>query len=83
MTTHIMVDLETWGKIPGSDIRSIGAVVFDPILGTVGAECLTCNGGRNANWSDGGNCTDCLNTRTDPHGEFYIATSFNGFRVKC
>lgn len=29
--THIMLDLETWGKVPGSDIRSIGAVVFDPI----------------------------------------------------
>ena len=28
--THIMLDLETWGKVPGSDIRSIGAVVFDP-----------------------------------------------------
>lgn len=27
---HIMLDLETWGLIPGSDIRSIGAVVFDP-----------------------------------------------------
>lgn len=29
MTTHIMLDLETWGRTPGSDIRSIGAVVFD------------------------------------------------------
>lgn len=29
MTKHIMVDLETWGTSPGSDIRSIGAVVFD------------------------------------------------------
>lgn len=29
--THIMLDLETWGKTPGSDIRSIGAVVFDPV----------------------------------------------------
>lgn len=34
--THIMLDLETWGKVPGSDIRSIGAVVFDPTRGTVG-----------------------------------------------
>lgn len=34
--THIMVDLETWGTTPGSDIRSIGAVVFDPITGTLG-----------------------------------------------
>lgn len=31
MTTHIMLDLETWGRTPGSDIRSIGAVVFDPV----------------------------------------------------
>ncbi len=36
--THIMVDLETWGTVPGSDIRSIGAVVFDPIAGTLGDE---------------------------------------------
>lgn len=36
MTTHIMVDLETWGTTPGSDIRSIGAVVFDPVAGTLG-----------------------------------------------
>lgn len=28
MTTHIMLDLETWGKKPGYDIRSIGACVF-------------------------------------------------------
>lgn len=33
--THIMLDLETWGRTPGSDIRSIGAVVFDPVAGTV------------------------------------------------
>lgn len=33
---HIMLDLETWGKTPGSDIRSIGAVVFDPIKGVGG-----------------------------------------------
>lgn len=33
---HIMLDLETWGKRPGYDIRSIGAVVFDPVNGTVG-----------------------------------------------
>lgn len=31
MTTHIMLDIETWGRTPGSDIRSIGAVVFDPM----------------------------------------------------
>jgi hypothetical protein len=33
-----MVDLETWGTTPGCDIRSIGAVVFDPIAGTLGEE---------------------------------------------
>lgn len=27
--THVSVDIETWGKTPGSDIRSIGACVFD------------------------------------------------------
>lgn len=32
---HIMLDLETWGTTPGSDIRSIGACVFDPGRGTV------------------------------------------------
>lgn len=31
--THIMLDLETWGKVPGCDIRSIGACVFDPVGG--------------------------------------------------
>ena len=33
--THIMLDLETWGKTPGCDIRSIGSVVFDPVAGLV------------------------------------------------
>lgn len=33
--THIMLDLETWGRTPGSDIRSIGAVVFDPFKGWI------------------------------------------------
>jgi len=28
MTTHIMIDLETWGTAPGSALRSIGAVTF-------------------------------------------------------
>lgn len=27
---HIMFDLETWGTEPGCDLRSIGAVVFEP-----------------------------------------------------
>jgi NTP pyrophosphatase (non-canonical NTP hydrolase) len=35
--THIMVDLETLGLTPGSVIRSIGACVFDPISGRIGA----------------------------------------------
>jgi hypothetical protein len=38
MTKHIMVDLETWGTTPGSDIRSIGAVVFDLEKGELGEE---------------------------------------------
>lgn len=36
--THIMVDLETLGLTPGSVIRSIGAVAFDPLSGKLGAE---------------------------------------------
>jgi len=31
----IMLDLETWGTHPGCDIRSIGAVVFDPVAGLI------------------------------------------------
>jgi len=34
--SHIMTDLETLGLTPGSVIRSIGAVVFDPISGALG-----------------------------------------------
>lgn len=30
MTTHVMIDLETWGTLPGSALRSIGAVTFSP-----------------------------------------------------
>mgnify|MGYP000689862773 CR=1 FL=1 len=33
MTVHVSLDLETWGTRPGCDIRSIGAVVFDPVMG--------------------------------------------------
>lgn len=29
----ISLDLETWGRKPGCDIRSIGACVFDPVAG--------------------------------------------------
>lgn len=36
--THVMVDLETWGTKPGSAIRSIGAVVFNPSSGDIGAK---------------------------------------------
>ena len=35
---HISLDLETWGKRPGCDLRSIGAVVFDPVAGSVGMD---------------------------------------------
>ena len=41
MKRHVMVDLETWGTIPGSDIRSIGAIQFDPVKGTLGDEFYT------------------------------------------
>lgn len=33
-----MVDIETWGTSAGSDIRSIGAVVFDPIKKTTSGQ---------------------------------------------
>jgi len=36
VTTHFMLDLETWGTTPGSDIRSIGVTCFDPTTGHVG-----------------------------------------------
>ncbi|AHJ10733.1 putative exodeoxyribonuclease [Rhizobium phage vB_RglS_P106B] len=70
--THVMLDLETWGKTPGSDIRSIGAVVFDPTApygGFVGMRCTSCINGASDPWG----CTDCLNTGTDSRGEFYVA----------
>lgn len=35
MTKFVMLDLETWGKKPGCDLRSIGACVFDPETGHV------------------------------------------------
>lgn len=37
-----MLDLETWGLTPGSHIRSIGAVRFDPVEGSLG-EKFYCN----------------------------------------
>lgn len=33
---HVMFDLETWGTTPGSALRSIGAVEFDPMGKDVG-----------------------------------------------
>lgn len=76
--THIMLDLETWGKRPGCDIRSIGAVVFDPVRGDVSIPCTgTCKGGTTrGNVNDGGDCSDCMNTRMERgYGDtFYIAT---------
>lgn len=33
---HVMFDLETWGTLPGSALRSIGAIFFDPISNTLG-----------------------------------------------
>lgn len=54
MTVHIMVDLETWGTTPGCDIRSIGAVVFDPLAGTLGDEFYVAT--ENRYWDDGGYC---------------------------
>lgn len=38
---HIMVDLETRGVVPGCIVVSIGAVVFDPLAGTLGKEFYT------------------------------------------
>jgi len=36
-----MVDLETWGTQPGSMLRSLGAVVFDPMTGELGEAFYT------------------------------------------
>lgn len=35
---NVMLDLETWGTRPGSALRSIGAVMFDPHGAGTGAE---------------------------------------------
>ena len=35
---HAMTDLETWGTRPGSALRSLGAVGFDPRTGKTGAQ---------------------------------------------
>ncbi len=34
---NVMLDLETWGTAPGSAIRSIGAIMFDPHSDELGA----------------------------------------------
>ena len=77
MTKHVMLDLETWGTRPGCDIRSIGAVVFDPVKGDVSTPCKTCKGGTTrGNINEGGDCSDCMNTRLERgYGDtFYRAT---------
>lgn len=35
---HLMLDLETWGTLPGSALRSIGACIFNPNGGDIGNE---------------------------------------------
>ena len=35
---HVMIDLETMGKVPEMAIVSIGAVIFDPRYGEVSKE---------------------------------------------
>lgn len=35
---NVMLDLETWGTQPGSAIRSIGAVMFEPTSTEIGAD---------------------------------------------
>ena len=39
--THVMIDIETLGTKPGCPIASIGAVVFDPVAGALGAKFFT------------------------------------------
>ncbi len=38
MTTHVMLDLETMGNTSNAAIVSIGAVVFSPVTGALGAD---------------------------------------------
>lgn len=76
MVLNLMLDLETWGTTPGSDIRSIGACVFDPASGDVSIPCQTCKGGTTSgSVNDGGDCSDCMNTRMERgYGDvFYVA----------
>jgi hypothetical protein len=63
---NIMIDLETWGKKPGCDIRSIGACVFDPLTGeTCGVDGLAGIGPSDT-----------------PPGTFYIAIDNPGVTVE-
>lgn len=73
--TDISLDLETWGKRAGFDIRSIGATVFNPRTGAIGIPCTTCKGGTTrGNVNDGGDCSDCMNERVEHGCDFYVAT---------
>lgn len=68
--THIMLDLETWGKHPGCDLRSIGAVVFNPVAGWV-------HGGL-----DGGQFYIAAdNPETDESGGYFAGFDDNYHRV--
>lgn len=40
-SNHIMVDIETWGTAPGSAIRSIAAMKFDPVIGVTRMPAFT------------------------------------------
>jgi hypothetical protein len=53
MTICVMLDLETWGKRPGCDIRSIGACVFDPVGGVVSSYDPTAPEGHRYTGLDG------------------------------
>lgn len=62
----VSFDSETWGTEPGCDIRSIGACVMDVRSGLVSIPCQTCKGGTTrGNVNDGGDCSDCMNTRME------------------
>jgi hypothetical protein len=36
--THVMLDLAPWGSAPGSHLRSIGAIEFDPVAKSLGRD---------------------------------------------
>lgn len=72
MTVDVSLDLETWGLTPGSDIRSIGAIVFDQKTGLIGKACGYC-GGSKLTGLPGNACENCMNTGEDNRGSFYTA----------